>query len=81
MIQEIQANLNELQHLLEERKTKREDRSDLFMTLLLTVLSCLQFQGIFQSIANDNFVMSWIYTIIFSITITFMIYTLLRMKK
>lgn len=81
MIQEIQANLDELQHLLDERKTKREDRSDLFMTLLLTVLSCLQFQGIFQSIANDNFVMSWIYTVTFSITITFMIYTLLRMKK
>jgi hypothetical protein len=81
MIQAIKANLDELQHLLDERKTTREDRSDLFMTLLLTVLSCLQFQGIFQSIANDNFVMSWIYTVTFSITITFMIYTLLRMKK
>lgn len=77
----IQGNLEELQQLVDERKTKREDQSDLFTTLLLTVLSCLQFQGIFQSIANDNFVMSWVYTATFSVTITFMIYTLLRMKK
>jgi GNAT superfamily N-acetyltransferase len=77
----IQGNLEELQQVVDERKTKREDQSDLFTTLLLTVLSCLQFQGIFQSIANDNFVMSWVYTATFSVTITFMIYTLLRMKK
>lgn len=81
MIQEIEANLDELKHIVDERKTKREDRSDLFMTLLLTVLSCLQFQGIFQSVANNNLFMSWVYTVTFSLTITFMIYTLLRMKS
>ena len=81
MVNKINASLDELQQLLSERKSIREDRSDLFMTLLLTVMSCLQFQGIFQSIANNNLLMSWVYTITFSITITTMIYTLLRMKK
>ena len=70
-----------LQKSLDERKALREDRSDLFMTLLLTVLSCFQFQGIFQSMTNNNLLMSWIYTLSFAMTITGIIYYLLKMKR
>lgn len=77
----INANIEELQQILDDRKSTREDRSDLLMTLLLTVMSCLQFQGIFQSISDDNIKMSWVYTITFSVTATILIYYLIKMKK
>ncbi|MFM7387539.1 MAG: hypothetical protein ACKO5L_05205, partial [Bacteroidota bacterium] len=70
-----------LQKTLDERKALREERSDLFMTLLLTVLSCFQFQGIFQSMTDNNLLMSWIYTLTFALTITGAIYYLLKMKR
>lgn len=79
--EKTQTLLMILQKTLDERKALREDRSDLFMTLLLTVLSCFQFQGIFQSMTDNNLLMSWIYTLTFALTITGAIYYLLKMKR
>lgn len=86
-ILEYKANLeNEiksLDDLKDELISNREANSDLVMTLLLTLISGFQFQEVFQSFVEGDVLKSWIYTILFSFSLTATIYyfSKLKMKK
>lgn len=79
----LENNIQTLDDLKEELIANRQENSDLMMTLLLTLLSGVQFQEMFQSFVNGDFILSWVWTICFSLTLTGAIYyfTKLKMKK
>jgi GNAT superfamily N-acetyltransferase len=79
----LENNIQTLDDLKEELIANRQENSDLMMTLLLTLLSGVQFQEMFQSFVNGDFILSWIWTIFFSLTLTGAIYyfTKLKMKR
>jgi GNAT superfamily N-acetyltransferase len=79
----LENNIQTLDDLKEELIANRQENSDLMMTLLLTLLSGVQFQEMFQSFVNGDFILSWTWTIFFSLTLTGAIYyfTKLKMKR
>ena len=79
----LENNIQTLDDLKDELIANRQENSDLMMTLLLTLLSGVQFQEMFQSFVNGDFILSWVWTICFSLTLTGAIYyfTKLKMKR
>ena len=76
-------SIKTIDDLKDEMIANRQENSDLMMTILLTLLSGVQFQGIFESFTNGDVFSSWMYTILFSICLTGAIYyfTKMKMKK
>ena len=79
----LELSIKTLDDLKDELISNRQENSDLMMTIILTLLSGVQFQGIFESIANGNIIKSWLYTVLFSICLAGAIYyfTKMKMKK
>jgi GNAT superfamily N-acetyltransferase len=79
----LENNIQTLDDLKDELIANRQENSDLMMTLLLTLLSGVQFQEMFQSFVKGDFILSWMWTIFFSLTLTGAIFyfTKLKMKK
>jgi hypothetical protein len=79
----LELSIKTLDDLKDELISNRQENSDLMMTIILTLLSGVQFQGIFESIANGNIIKSWLYTVMFSICLAGAIYyfTKMKMKK
>jgi len=79
----LENNIQTLDDLKDELIANRQENSDLMMTLLLTLLSGVQFQEMFQSFVKGDFILSWMWTIFFSLSLTGAIYyfTKLKMKK
>jgi GNAT superfamily N-acetyltransferase len=71
----------EIDALIEEKESERASRHELFMTILLTIISCFQLQGIFQSLADGNQMKSWIYTALFSFSVAGTIFYVNRIRK
>jgi GNAT superfamily N-acetyltransferase len=86
-LQEYRNNLEQsiktIDDLKDELISNRQENSDLMMTILLTLLSGVQFQGIFESFTNGDVFKSWMYTVLFSFCLTGAIYyfTKMKMKK
>ncbi len=76
----LENNIQTLDDLKEELISNRQENSDLMMTILLTLLSGIQFQSMFESFVNGDFILSWIWTIFFSLTLTGAIYYFTKLK-
>jgi GNAT superfamily N-acetyltransferase len=76
----LEKNIQTLDDLKEELISNRQENSDLMMTILLTLLSGIQFQSMFESFVNGDFILSWIWTIFFSLTLTGAIYYFTKLK-
>ena len=79
----LEQSIKTIDDLKDELIANRQENSDLMMTILLTLLSGVQFQGIFESFTNGDVFKSWMYTVLFSICLTGAIYyfTKMKMKK
>ena len=81
-LEEIVKNqLIQIDHIIRQKENEREAKSELFITILLTLLSCFQFQGIFESLLNNDHLLSWIYTTTLSFTVAFLIYYINKLKN
>ena len=81
-LEEIVKNqLKQIDHIIRQKENEREAKSELFITILLTLLSCFQFQGIFESLLNNDHLLSWIYTTTLSFTVAFLIYYINKLKN
>ncbi|MCE2712223.1 MAG: hypothetical protein LW688_06745 [Cryomorphaceae bacterium] len=80
-IEEVKNKMELIDLAIHEKETERETNHELFMTILLTLISCFQFESIFESISEGNKLMTWIYTIAFSFTVTGTIYYINRLKQ
>ena len=76
----LENNIQTLDDLKDELIANRQENSDLMMTILLTLLSGIQFQSMFESFVDGDFVMSWVWTILFSLTLTGAIYYFTKLK-
>lgn len=76
----LENNIQTIDDLKEELISNRQENSDLMMSLLLTLLSGVQFQEMFQSFVNGDFILSWMWTIFFSLTLTGAIYYFTKLK-
>lgn len=76
----LENNIQTLDDLKDELIANRQENSDLMMTILLTLLSGIQFQSMFESFVDGDFVMSWIWTILFSLSLTGAIYYFTKLK-
>lgn len=76
----LENNIQTLDDLKDELIANRQENSDLMMTLILTLLSGVQFQEMFQSFVNGDFILSWMWTIFFSLTLTGAIYYFTKLK-
>ena len=81
LLDNVKNKLSTIDHLIGEKESQREANSELFITILLTLLSCFQFQGIFESLLNNDHLLSWIYTTTFSFTVAFLIFYINKLKK
>ncbi len=76
----LENNIQTLDDLKDELIANRQENSDLMMTILLTLLSGIQFQSMFESFVDGDFVMSWVWTILFSLSLTGAIYYFTKLK-
>ena len=76
----LENNIQTLDDLKDELIANRQENSDLMMTILLTLLSGIQFQSMFESFVDGDFMMSWIWTILFSLSLTGAIYYFTKLK-
>jgi GNAT superfamily N-acetyltransferase len=76
----LEKNIQTLDDLKDELIANRQENSDLMMTILLTLLSGIQFQSMFESFVDGDFMMSWIWTILFSLSLTGAIYYFTKLK-
>ena len=76
-----ERNIKDLEKIIIDQESIRSANSDLFMTILLSLVSCFQLQGIFVSFANNDLAMSWFYTLSFSFAVTCLIYFFNKIKS
>jgi len=76
----LENSIQTLDDLKDELIANRQENSDLMMTILLTLLSGIQFQSMFESFVDGDFMMSWIWTILFSLSLTGAIYYFTKLK-
>jgi hypothetical protein len=78
---ELENQLAYIKSIIDQKEIERETNHELFMTILLTLISCFQVESIFESVANGDKVMSWVYTVVFSLTVTGTIYYFNKIKS
>jgi len=76
----LENSIQTLDDLKDDLIANRQENSDLMMTILLTLLSGIQFQSMFESFVDGDFMMSWIWTILFSLSLTGAIYYFTKLK-
>jgi hypothetical protein len=77
----VENQLAYIKSIIDQKDIERETNHELFMTILLTLISCFQVESIFESVANGDKVMSWVYTVAFSLTVTGTIYYFNKIKS